>query len=515
VDPQGKTLEFGYDPEGGLTEVKRPGGIDTTSVFNEAGRLAETATSAGEPPVTLESLKYGYDPAGNVTSRLDRRLEQETTYAYDALGRLSEFNPPGEGATTYGYDKAGNRTEAGGTTYSYNALNQLTESSAGTTYSYDGAGRMTGMVNGSEKTTYEWEPLEHLAKVEGPGGTESYAYDGLERLSERKAGAETSVLHYGDLSDMPSYLSNGEGETTRSYVQGARGLVEQRAGEATSFPLTDAHGDITAITGPTGGVESRQEYGPWGEQLSGSSLEMGYLGAFERRADSATGLIQMGARSYGPALGAFASEDPLGGTIGNAASQNHYPYAWDDPIGRADLNGRSVCGTVGELLGGSAKGVCEDLPSVDGPGGKSLAEEGYERAPEFVKAAGTHTLGVCLGASAGIGAGVNGQVCVVGNSHGLGINGTLGAGLYGGAGAEVHAGGQFATAHSVGELNGPFASGGLTAGEGVRVGAQGSTGTGSGQREVNVYEPTAGVGVGTTISGGAGVSNTWGVGLGW
>jgi hypothetical protein len=35
-----------------------------------------------------------------------------------------------------------------------------------------------------------------------------------------------------------------------SYVQGAHGLVEQRSAGETSFPLPDAHGDITAIGRP-------------------------------------------------------------------------------------------------------------------------------------------------------------------------------------------------------------------------------------------------------------------------
>jgi hypothetical protein len=78
---------------------------------------------------------------------------------------------------------------------------------------------------------------------------------------------------------MPTYAANGEGETTTSYVQGAHGLIEQRSAETTSYPLRDAHGDVTAIANEAGEVTSRQSYDPWGAQLSGSSIEMGYLGA--------------------------------------------------------------------------------------------------------------------------------------------------------------------------------------------------------------------------------------------
>jgi hypothetical protein len=51
---------------------------------------------------------------------------------------------------------------------------------------------------------------------------------------------------------MATHDTNGEGEITTSYVQGAGGLVEQRSGE-TRYPLADAHGDITAIVGDAGG----------------------------------------------------------------------------------------------------------------------------------------------------------------------------------------------------------------------------------------------------------------------
>jgi RHS repeat-associated protein len=110
------------------------------------------------------------------------------------------------------------------------------------------------------------------------------------------------------------------------------GAVPPRSGEPS----------VTAITSATAEVESRQSFDPWGSQLSGPSLEMGYLGAWERPSDPVGGLIQMGARSYDPALGSFVSEDPVLGHFGVAVSANRYPYAWDNPLNRYDLEGRDV-----------------------------------------------------------------------------------------------------------------------------------------------------------------------------
>ena len=429
TDPQGKSLGFGYDPEGDLTEVTRPNGVTTTNLYDDAGRLAETTSKTAEPLIVPESLKYTYDAAGNVTDKVDQRLEQETSYSYDALNRLTGFNPPGEGATSYGYDAAGNRTEAGSTTYTFNALNQPTESSTGTTYSYDGAGRLTGEVNGAEETIFAWDPFDHLAKVEGPGANVTYSFDGLERLSERKSGEATKVFHYGDLGDMTTYTANGEGETTTSYLRGPRGLVEQRSGEETSFPLIDGHGDVTAISDAAGEIASRQNFDPWGNQLSGPSLEMGYLGAWERPSDPTTGMIQMGARSYAPSLGSFASEDPVLGHLGIGISSNRYPYVWDNPVNRYDLNGRDVCvptplgDACAEDAAEAALDTVHDLPA------QPLAEDFWDftapgrqwatdRASDFSKLASRYWDTVVFGTvTAGVGTVtiIGTTVCLVGS----------------------------------------------------------------------------------------------------
>ena len=152
----------------------------------------------------------------------------------------------------------------------------------------------------------------------------------------------------------------------------------------TSYPLADAHGDVTAITGPTGGVESRQEYGPWGKQLSGPDLEMGYLGAQERPTNPATGLIQMGARSYSPELGSFASEDPLFGRMGVSASMNRYPYVWDNPLNYYDLDGRETC--VSTPLGS----VCPVKEIEEVAGGAETAWHGIEEAGNGIGSGAEH-----------------------------------------------------------------------------------------------------------------------------
>ncbi|MDQ2815587.1 MAG: hypothetical protein M3Z75_28010, partial [Actinomycetota bacterium] len=58
------------------------------------------------------------------------------TYGYDQAGRLTSWTaaPAGGSATTktYGYDNAGNLTGNNGTTYSYDARNELTSDGSNT-----------------------------------------------------------------------------------------------------------------------------------------------------------------------------------------------------------------------------------------------------------------------------------------------------------------------------------------------------------------------------------------------
>ena len=423
----------------------------------------------------------------------------------------------------------------------FNALDELTGNSAGTTYTYDGDGRLATEKGEAGATSYSWAPLDELTGVEGPTATSALTYDSLGRLATRTSGGATRSLHYGDLGDDP--VLGTTGKSTEGLIQGPGGLLtETTESEGTSWPLLDGHGSVVGTVGGSGEVESRSSYGPWGESVEGEVPELGYLGGYGRLTDPSTGNLTMGARAYDPALGAFLSQDPLLGHALNPITLDPYPYVGNEPLGRYDLRGREfdplrpaenfaegVAGTAaefGESTAGSAAEFGQSVAGTAAEGGEFVAGKASQwtapvrhavaaGAQDFVKAASNHTLGICLGVSAGAVFGINGQTCVVGNLHGVGVTGSVGAGLSAGVGAEASVGPQFSNAHSVSELSGPFASGGVSAGEGVVAGAEGATGTTAGNREVNVVEPHAGLGVGSFVTGNAGVSKTWTAGIGW
>lgn len=65
----------------------------------------------------------------------------------------------------------------------------------------------------------------------------------------------------------------------------------------------------------------------------------GWLGGKQRSAETATGVIRMGARLYVPELGRFLQVDPVTG-----GSANAYDYANQDPLNQLDLPGESTSG---------------------------------------------------------------------------------------------------------------------------------------------------------------------------
>jgi RHS repeat-associated protein len=109
-----------------------------------------------------------------------------------------------------------------------------------------------------------------------------------------------------------------------------------------TFDLTDLHGDVvaTAESSPTATkLKATYRFDEFGEPESGNAGRFGWLGGKARRTELPSGVVQMGARSYVPALGRFLTPDPVPG-----GSANPYDYAGQDPVNMFDLNGECVYG---------------------------------------------------------------------------------------------------------------------------------------------------------------------------
>lgn len=107
--------------------------------------------------------------------------------------------------------------------------------------------------------------------------------------------------------------------------------------QTVEYMHTDALGSVVAVTDSTGTVTERNQYEPYGEDLTGIKDGPGYTGHVS---DAATGLSYMQQRYYDPGVGRFLSVDPVVADASDGQNFNRYKYASNNPYLYVDPDGR-------------------------------------------------------------------------------------------------------------------------------------------------------------------------------
>lgn len=122
---------------------------------------------------------------------------------------------------------------------------------------------------------------------------------------------------------------------------------------------TDALGSVVAVTDQSGAVIERNEYEPFGFDLTGVKDGPGYTGHVS---DAATGLSYMQQRYYDPQIGRFLSVDPVTADGNTGENFNRYAYVDNNPYMYIDPDGRSKLRALLEIAKWVGKKLTSSVP---------------------------------------------------------------------------------------------------------------------------------------------------------
>jgi len=262
-----------------LTEGNRTTYINMT--HNRANQMTSMSSNVGR-------IDYKYDTNGNLASKQMGRMKD--TYTYDAMDRLIGYK---------GYD----------------GFEQQ--------YTLDSYGLRTGMQQKGDTNRLTLEEKLQGKKLEedaaAPDADEwvktSYIYD--------------VTLPYGQL------LTETSGANITAYTYGLERLSAHSSTLKTQYTY-DGRGSV-AQTVANKTVQSIA-YTPFGEQFGSKSTGFGFNAEWY---DAATGLQNLRARQYEPAMMRFSQKDILRGDIIVPLSLNRYAYVVNDPINAIDPSGKT------------------------------------------------------------------------------------------------------------------------------------------------------------------------------
>ena len=288
----------------------------------------------------------------------------DRSYDYDHLGRPTHFtsgsnarNHTGQGGTVlndgpysqgYSFDVWGNRTYfegwggiggAGRTdtaSYTNNRRNGFT---------YDGAGNLTN--DGGQTFTYDATGQQATASYSGYLLQQSY--DG-ERLRVKKVenGAPTYYLRSTVLGGQIVAEINNSGSITRGFVYLGGQLLAVQQSNQVSWVHQDPVAKSKRVTDAAGAVISTIELDPWGGDTNRSSNEAFQPRRFTTYDRDGNASDEAMHRRYNRWHTRFDQPDPYGGSynITDPQSFNRYSYVQNDPVNFVDPSGLCPEGTT-------------------------------------------------------------------------------------------------------------------------------------------------------------------------
>jgi RHS repeat-associated protein len=325
---------FGYYALSRRTQLTRPNGVNTNYNYDSVSHLLSVLHQAGS--TTLDGASYGYDFAGNRTSKTNYLNGITANYGYDAIYELLQVTQGGSTTESYSYDAVGNRLSSTGVpTYSYNSSNELTSNSSGS-YTYDNNGNTLTDASGK---SYTWDFDNRMVSAVVPGtGTVTFKYDPFGRRIYKSSFLGTGIFAF-DGDNLIEEINTSGGVVARySQTMNIDEPLSEFRGGTTNYYEADGLGSVTSLTSTAAVVAQTYTFDSFGKLAGSSGSLTNPFGHSGREFDTEANLYFDRARYYDPSIGRFASEDP----IGFQGGMNHYAYTGNRPIDFVDSFGLRV-----------------------------------------------------------------------------------------------------------------------------------------------------------------------------
>ena len=212
---------------------------------------------------------------------------------------------------------------------SYNSLNQITSLGSGATYVYDAAGNLTD----DGVRTFSWDAENRLIGIGSkadPAQVVSFRYDGLGRRTAIVApgGVETRYLWCGEA--LCQARGSDDTVSRRYYSEG-----ELVPGGASLLYAQDRLGSVREALSPDGSPVTSYDYDAYGNPVqpgASAGTDFRYAGMFY---EENSGLYLTHYRAYDPVTARWLSRDP----IEERGGMNLYAYVGGNPANSTDRFG--------------------------------------------------------------------------------------------------------------------------------------------------------------------------------
>ncbi|MCX6021076.1 MAG: RHS repeat-associated core domain-containing protein [Chloroflexi bacterium] len=398
---------YGYDAAGRSTVTTLPNGTTASSTYDNAGRLT-VLENKGAAGTTISRHEYTLDGNGNRTAadEVNGAFSGVTTFGYDDVNRLIEAAYPSNQATnhrrvTYTYNDGGDRTALSKWTGSPGRWSLL---GSAATYSYDEAGRMTtaagvnythdrnGNQTGRGADTFTFNALNRMTQVSISGAASTYTYDGNGVRTQKVTGGVTTDYLQDVNGRLPRVAVENVGSASTYYAYGKNLIARRASDQSVQYYHFDATGNVRAITNAAGAVTEWYDYDAFGalrNTPNGVTNDRRFSG--EQR-DGETGYSFLRARYYDPAIGRFTGRDAVEGGNSYTYTSNN-PVNFVDPSGYSEEDGEgwSPCPSSGCTIGYNAgtgqwacgfgptpcSGAAGALSGLNATGPRPSAHQGY------------------------------------------------------------------------------------------------------------------------------------------